>query len=193
MTESRILIADDEPYTRQNLRESLEEAGYLVVGEADNGISTVHMARQLRPDVVMTDIRMPQMDGLEVARLLHQERLSPVILTTSHSNREIARAASSAGVLAYLLKPIQSSDLMPTIEVVRARWNDQIHRHHELLDLREQLETRTVIERAKGYLMDNQGLREAEAFRKIQRLAMNNRRTMKEVAQAILLAQQIHP
>jgi response regulator NasT len=189
--EKRILIADDEPLIRKNLSEALTELGYLVVGETGDGLSAVNMTRQLRPDLVILDVKMPQMDGIAAAQIMHDERLAPVLLITGYSDREFVKQAREAGVLGCLVKPIRETDLMPIIEVTRARWDDQSHRRRELSVLRENLETRKVIERAKGYLMDSQGLREAEAFRKIQQLAMNSRKTMKEVAQAILLAQQL--
>jgi response regulator NasT len=191
MITSRLLIADDDVHVRANLREMLEDLGYLVVGEAGDGEQAISMARQLRPDVVLTDIKMPYKDGIEVARVLRDEQVAPVILTTSYSSREMAIQACQAGVLGYLLKPIHESELMPIIEVARDRWNDHWKRKEELNDLREQIETRTVIENAKEYLMQHQGLRESDAFRKIQRMAMNNRRSMREVAQALLLAQQL--
>lgn len=189
--ETRILIADDEPLIRMNLRESLVELGYLVVGETGDGMSAINMTRQLRPDLALFDVKMPRMDGIEAAKVLHQEDLAPVLLITAYSSRELVSRAREAGVLGYLVKPIRETELMPIIEVTRARWVEQHRRKQELVELRERLETRKVIERAKGYLMDSQGLREADAFRKIQQLAMNSRKTMKEVAQAILLAQQI--
>lgn len=187
----RILIADDEPLIRMNLSETLKELGYLVVGETGDGLSAVNMTRQLRPDMVILDVKMPRLDGINAAKILHDELLAPVLLVTAYSSRDLVAQARESGVLGYLVKPIRGSELMPIIEVAYARWHEQNSRKQELHLLRESLETRKVLERAKGYLMDTQGLREAEAFRKIQQLAMNSRKTMKEVAQAILLAQQI--
>jgi response regulator NasT len=193
MTDMRILIADEDVRSRGNLRSTLESSGYLVIGEADDGDHTISMTRQLRPDLVMLDVKLPQTDGMAVAIALRKEGLAPVIMTAASSTREHVLQAREAGVLGYLVKPIKDSELMPVIEVAYVRWLEQHARVRELHQLREKLETRKVVERAKGYLMDSQGLHEAEAFRKIQRLAMNSRRTMKEVAQAILLAQQIQP
>jgi two-component system, response regulator PdtaR len=187
----RILIADDEPLIRMNLRETLIELGYLVVGDAGDGVSALNLARQLKPDIVLLDIKMPQMDGISVARFIAQEDIAPVLLLTAYSDRELVNAARDAGVLGYLIKPVREAELMPLIEVTRARWLEQHSRKQEATVLRDRLETRKMIERAKGYLMDSQNLSEAEAFRKIQQLAMNSRKTMREVAQAILLAQQI--
>lgn len=187
----RILIADDEPLIRMNLRETLAEQGYLVVGEAGDGQSAVNMTRQLRPDLALLDIKMPHMDGLEAAKLIHEEGLAPVLLLTAYSSRDLVMRARDAGVLGYLIKPVRDAELMPLIEVTLARWGEHTSRRRELGQLKDRIESRKLIERAKGYLMDSQGLSESEAFRKIQQLAMNSRKTMREVAQAILLAQQI--
>jgi response regulator NasT len=188
---TRILIADDEPLIRMNLREALQEQGYLVVGEASDGQSAVNMARQLRPDIALLDVKMPHMDGVAAAQAIHSEAIAPVLLITAYSNRELVTQARDAGVLGYLVKPVREAELMPLIEVTLARWAEQRRRQKELNQLRERLESRKLIERAKGCLMDQQGMSEAEAFRKIQQLAMNSRKTMSEVAQAILLARQI--
>jgi len=188
---TRILIADDEPLIRMNLRESLHEQGYLVVGEAGDGESALNMTRQLRPDLALLDIKMPHMDGLQAAKTIADEGLAPVLLLTAYSSRELVAQARDAGVLGYLIKPVRDAELMPLIEVSLARWAEQTSRKKELGQLRHRVESRKQIERAKGVLMDTQGLSEAEAFRKIQQLAMNSRKTMHEVAQAILLAQQI--
>ncbi len=193
MTDIRILIGDEDSRYRASLRKVLEEIGYLVIGEAIDGTDAISLCRQLRPDLVLIDVKLPQIDGITVARLLYNDDLAPVVLTTTHSNRELVNQAREAGVLGCLVKPIKNDEVMPVIEVARVRWLEQHARKRELSQLRDKLETRKVIERAKGYLMDSQGLHEAEAFRKIQRLAMNSRRTMREVAQAILLTQQIQP
>ncbi len=187
----RILIADDEPLIRMNLRETLEEQGYLVVGEVGDGQSAVNLTKQLRPDLVILDVKMPSMDGISAARQISEEALAPVLLLTAYSSRELVEQAREAGVLGYLIKPVRDAELMPLIEVTLARWEEQSERRKELGQLKERLETRKLVERAKGYLMDQQGLSEAEAFRRIQQLAMNSRKTMREVAQAILLAQQL--
>lgn len=188
---TRLLIADDEPLIRMNLRETLVDQGYLVVGEAGDGQSAVNLTRQLRPDLVILDVKMPDMDGIAAARLIGAEALAPVLLLTAYSSRELVDQAREAGVLGYLVKPVRDAELMPLIEVTLARWGEQQVRRRELLQLSDRLETRKLVDRAKGYLMDHQGLSESEAFRRIQQLAMNSRKTMREVAQAILLAQQI--
>jgi response regulator NasT len=191
MSDIRILVADEDERFRLSLHNSLEAQGYLVVGEGSDGASVVSLTRQLRPELVIVDAKLRQMDGITVARTLRDEGLAPVVMTTMHSDRDQVMRAREAGVLGYLVKPIKDDELMPIIEVARMRWIEQHARKVELSQLRDKLETRKVIERAKGHLMDSQGLHEAEAFRKIQRLAMNSRRTMREVAQAILLTQQI--
>lgn len=188
---TRILIADDEPLIRMNLRETLQEQGYLVVGEVGDGQSAVNLTRQLRPDLVLLDVKMPHMDGVAAAKVIVGEALAPVLLLTAYSSRELVDQAREAGVLGYLIKPVRDAELMPLIEVTIARWGEQVDRRKELSQLKDRLETRKLVERAKGALMDQQGLTESEAFRKIQQLAMNSRKTMREVAQAILLAQQL--
>lgn len=188
---TRLLIADDEPLIRMNLRETLQDQGYLVVGEVGDGQSAVNLTRQLRPDLVLLDIKMPHLDGLAAARIIVGESIAPVLLLTAYSSRELVDQAREAGVLGYLIKPVRDAELMPLIEVTLARWSEQVDRRNELYQLKDRLETRKLVERAKGCLMDQQGLSESEAFRKIQQLAMNSRKTMREVAQAILLTQQL--
>lgn len=188
---TRLLIADDDPLIRMNLREMLQEQGYLVVGETGDGLSAVNLTRQVRPELVLLDVKMPHMDGITAAKMIGDEHLAPVLLLTAYSSRELVEQARAAGVLGYLIKPVRDADLMPLIEVTVARWMERVQRRKELAQLQERLETRKLVDRAKGYLMDHQGLSEAEAFRKIQQLAMNSRKTMREVAQAILLARQL--
>jgi two-component system, response regulator PdtaR len=188
---TRILIADDEPLIRMNLRETLQEQGYLVVGEVGDGQSAINLSRQLRPDLAILDVKMPHLDGVSAARSIVSEGIAPVLLLTAYSSRELVDQARDAGVLGYLIKPVRDAELMPLIEVTIARWSEQVGRRRELTQLKDRLETRKMVERAKGYLMDQQGLSESEAFRKIQQLAMNSRKTMREVAQAILLTQQL--
>ncbi len=188
MRKVRIIIADDEPIIRMDLKEMLTNLGYLVVGEAGDGRSVVNMARELRPDLVIMDIKMPDMDGIEAARILTQEDIAPVIFLTAYSQKELVDQAKEAGVVAYLVKPFRESDLAPAVEIALARFEQFRALKKEVADLKEALETRKLVERAKGILMDTQGLSEAEAFRRIQKLSMDTRKPMKEVAEAIILA-----
>jgi two-component system, response regulator PdtaR len=189
---TRVIIADDESLIRMDLREMLTNQGYLVIGEASDGRSAVNLARELRPDIVIMDIKMPDLDGIEAAQLLTQERLAPVLLLSAYSQQELIQRASQAGVAGYLVKPFRENDLAPAIEVALARFSEFRTMEREVGDLHEALETRKAVERAKGILMDTQGLNETEAFRKIQKMSMNNRKPMRAVAEAIILAHQAH-
>jgi len=188
---TRIVIADDESLIRMDLREMLTNLGYLVVGDVGDGRSAVNLAKELRPDIVIMDIKMPDMDGIEAARILTEERIAPVLLLSAYSQQELVAKARDAGVAGYLVKPFRESDLTPAIEVALSRFTEFRTLEREVGDLRETLETRKIVERAKGILMDNQNLNEAEAFRRIQKMSMNNRKPMRAVAEAIILAHQI--
>lgn len=190
MERTRVIIADDESIIRMDLREMLTNLGYLVVGEAGDGRSAVNLARELRPDVAILDIKMPDMDGIEAARILTEEKIAPVVLLTAYSQWELVERAKEAGVVGYITKPMRESDLAPAIEVAMARFSELRAMEKEVGDLKKALETRKLVDRAKGILMDTQGLTEAEAFRKIQKMSMNTRRPMKDVAEAIILAHQ---
>jgi AmiR/NasT family two-component response regulator len=185
---TRILVAEDEPIARMDLREMLENLGYNVIGEAGDGVAAVNLARALRPDLVLMDIKMPEQDGISAAQTLAQEKVTPVLLLTAYSDREFVDRAVDAGVMGYLVKPFAEAQLKPAIEVALERWKEVRQIQHDLTQTQEMLETRKLVERAKGVLMDSQNLKEAEAFRRIQRLSMNSRKSMREVAEAILLA-----
>jgi response regulator NasT len=172
------------------LRELLQDHGYVVVGEAADGETAVDLARQLKPELVIMDIRMPGMDGIDASRVLSQERIAPVLLVTAHNDRELVERASEAGVFAYVAKPFTEVQLVPQIELALARFREFQSLITEAGDAREALETRKLVERAKGLVMQTQGVNEAEAYRRIQRLSMNNRRSMREIAEAILLTHQ---
>jgi response regulator NasT len=187
----RIVIADDESLIRMDLREMLTSLGYLVVGEVGDGRSAVNAARELKPDILIMDIKMPDMDGIEAAKILTEEGIAPVVLLSAYSQSDLVERAREAGVIAYLVKPIRDTDLPPAIEIALARYREFMEVQKEINDLTEALETRKLVDRAKGILMDRQGLSEAEAFRKIQKMSMNNRKPMKEVAWAIILAHQV--
>jgi AmiR/NasT family two-component response regulator len=185
---TRILVAEDEVISRMDIREMLENLGYSVVGEAGDGIAAVNLARDLRPDLVLMDIKMPELDGIEAASAISGELLAPVLLLTAYSDRDFVDRAVEAGVMGYLVKPFAEAQLKPAIEVALERWREVRQIAQNLAQTQETLETRKLVERAKGVLMDSQNLREAEAFRRIQRLSMNSRKSMREVAEAILLA-----
>ncbi len=191
MAQIRLIIADDESIIRMNLKETLVGLGYLVVGEAGDGVSVINLAREIKPDLVLMDIKMPKLDGIQAAKVLTQEKISPVLLLTAYSDRELVERAKEAGVVNYVVKPFRDAELLPAIEIALARYQEFLEMDKEIVDLKETLDTRKLVERAKGVLMDSQGLKEAEAFRKIQQLSMNTRRPMKEIAQAILLAHEI--
>jgi AmiR/NasT family two-component response regulator len=187
----RLVIADDESLIRMNLKETLVGLGYLVVGEAGDGVSVVNLARELRPDLVIMDIKMPKLDGIQAAKVLTEDKIAPVLLLTAYSDRELVDRAREAGVVNYIVKPFRDAELLPAIEIAMARYAEFQEIDKKIGDLQETLETRKLVERAKGVLMDTQGLKEQEAFRKIQQLSMNTRKSMREIAQAILLTAQI--
>ena len=191
MAQTRVVIADDDPIIRMDLREMLAGLNYVVAGEAADGKSAVNLARELRPELVIMDIRMPEMDGIEAARTLTQENIAPVLLLTAYSEPELVQRATQAGVIGYLVKPFREAQLGPAIEVTLGRFREFQTLQKELGDTREALEARKLIDRAKGMLMDRYGLNEAEAFRRIQKRSMDNRKSMKEVAEAILLASEM--
>jgi len=187
----RLVIADDESIIRMNLRETLVGLGYLVVGDAGDGVSAIHLARELRPDLVIMDIKMPKLDGIQAAKVLTEEKIDPVLLLTAYTDRELVDRARDAGVVNYIVKPFREAELLPAIEIALARFAEFSAMDKELGDLKDTMETRKLVERAKGVLMDTQGLKEQDAFRKIQQLSMNTRKSMREIAQAILLTAQI--
>ena len=183
---TRVLIAEDEALIRLDLKEMLEEEGYVVVAEVGDGQQAVDQARALRPDLVIVDVQMPVLDGLAAAEQIAGGGIAPVIVLTAFSQRELVERARDAGAMAYLVKPFSKNDLVPAIEVARARFQEMTALDAEVGDLRERLEARKVVEQAKGRLMSERGMTEAEAFRWIQRTAMNERTSMKALAQGIL-------
>jgi response regulator NasT len=191
MATLRVLIVDDEAIIRMGLRAMLEEKGYQVIGEAGDGDRALELAKLLKPDLIFLDIKMPGMDGIETAAAIMRDRPTPIILLTAYSDRSLINRAKEAGVLAYLMKPFKESDLVPTIEIALARFQEIQALRREVGDLKETLETRKLVERAKGILMKRYGLSEEEAFQRIQRQSRNLRRPMKEIAEAIILAEEI--
>ena len=182
----RVVIAEDEAIIRLDLRETLEEEGYEVVGETGRGDKAIELVRELRPDLAILDIKMPGMDGLEAARTITAERICGVLMLTAFSQREVIEEARDAGALAYLVKPYQKSDLIPAIEVAIGRFRELQQLSGEVDALGEQLEARKAIDRAKGVLIDECGMKEGEAFTFIQRTAMSERSRMRDVADRII-------
>ena len=182
----RVVIAEDEAIIRLDLKETLEEEGYDVVGETGRGDKAVELVRELRPDIAILDIKMPGMDGIEAARHITKDRICGVLVLTAFSQREIIEEARDAGALAYLVKPFQKTDLIPAIEVAIGRFREMQALNGEVDALEEQLEARKSIDRAKGILRDTHALTENDAYGFIQRGAMNHRTTMKAVADMII-------
>ena len=182
----RIIIADDEAIIRMGLRTMLEERGYQVVGEAGDGKRVLDLVEKMRPDLVFLDIKMPGLDGLAVAQQLAETHRVPVILLTAYGERSLVDRARQAGVMGYLMKPLRETDLEPAIEVALARFRDLRSLARELTDLQETLETRKLVERAKGVLMQRLGLSEEDAYLRLQRAGRTSRRSMKEIAQQVL-------
>ncbi len=181
-----VVIAEDEAIIRLDLKEILEEEGYEVVGETGRGDEAIDLVRSLKPDLVILDIKMPGTDGLTAAREITGERLAAVVILTAFSQRDLVDQARDAGVLAYVVKPFQKSDLLPQIEIALGRFREIQNLANDVKVLEDQLETRRVVERAKGMLMDEQRLKEAEAFSWIQKTAMRERLPMKEIARRVI-------
>ena len=182
----RVVIAEDEALIRMDLAEMLSEQGYEVVGQAADGAQAVELAERLRPDLVMLDIRMPVLDGIAAAERIAGQRIAPVVILTAFSQRELVERARDAGAMAYLVKPFTPSDLVPAIEMAVSRFAELSTLEQEVADLQERLETRKLVDRAKSVLQTQLGLSEPEAFRWIQRTAMDLRLSMREVAQGVV-------
>jgi response regulator NasT len=185
----RVLIAEDEALIRLDLREMLEEEGFEVVGEAADGEQAVSLAKELTPDLVICDVKMPKMDGITAAAQITEARIAPVVMLTAFSQRDLIERARDAGAMAYLVKPFQKRDLLPAIEMATSRFAEIRALEAEVTGLKERLEARKLIERAKGILMTQHALSEPEAFRWIQRAAMDNRTSMRAVAELVLSGQ----
>lgn len=186
MNPLKIVIADDETIIRMDMKELLEEAGHQVVGEAANGAKAVELTKRLKPDLCIFDVKMPEMDGIEAANIVSREKIAPVVLLTAFSQPDIVKKASEAGVLAYLVKPVQESNLFPAIEVAMSRYQEMQALEDELLKVKDTLAMRKLLDRAKGILMDAHNISESQAFSRIQKYSMAKRKTIKEVAEAII-------
>ena len=182
----RVLVAEDEALIRLDLVEMLREEGYDVAGEAADGEEAIKLATELNPDLVILDVKMPKVDGIEAAQHIAGNRIAPVVILTAFSQRDLVERARDAGAMAYLVKPFAKRDLVPAIELAMSRFGELAALEQEVAGLTERLETRKVVERAKGVLMTKQGLSEPEAFRWVQRTAMDRRTTMKAVAEAVI-------
>ena len=182
----RVLIAEDEALIRLDLREMLEEEGFAVVGEAADGEQAVALATELKPDLVICDVKMPKMDGIAAAAQITGARIAPVVMLTAFSQRDLVERARDAGAMAYLVKPFQKRDLLPAIEMATSRFAEIRALEAEVTGLKDRLEARKLIERAKGALMTAHNMTEPEAFRWIQRAAMDNRTSMRAVAEVVL-------
>ena len=182
----KVLVVEDEALIRMDLAEMLTEEGYVVAGEAGDGEQALELARRLHPDLVIMDIKMPKVDGITAASAIVEERIAPVVMLTAFSQRDLIEQARDAGAMAYLVKPFQRHELVPAIELAVSRFAEKRALEDEVATLSERLETRKVVDRAKGLLMTRQQMTEPEAFRWIQRTAMDRRTTMKAVAEAVV-------
>jgi two-component system, response regulator PdtaR len=182
----RVLVAEDESLIRLDLAEMLAEEGYQVVGEADDGATAVRLAEELRPDLVVMDVKMPVLDGISAAERIVSQRIAPVLILTAFSQRELVERAREAGAMAYLVKPFAKTDLVPAIEMALSRHEEIAQLESEVADLTERLQTRKLVDRAKGLLQTRYGLTEPDSFRWIQKAAMDKRTSMREVAQVVI-------
>ena len=182
----RVVIAEDEALIRMDLAEMLDEEGYDVIAAVDDGEQAIARTEELRPDLVILDVKMPRLDGIAAAQRIASQRIAPVVMLTAFSQRDLVESARDAGAMAYLVKPFTKNDLVPAIEVARARFTEMTALDGEVRTLEERLEARKVVEKAKGKLMAERGITEADAFRWIQRTAMNERTSMKALAERLL-------
>ncbi|AQX16727.1 transcriptional regulator [Tessaracoccus lapidicaptus] len=181
-----VIVAEDEALIRLDLVELLTEEGYEVVGEAGDGEEAVKLARELEPDLVIMDVKMPKMDGITAAEIIAEERIAPIVMLTAFSQRDLVERARDAGAMAYVVKPFGASDVIPAIEIAMGRFQELKAIEDELVSLEERLESRKIIDQAKGILQQDLGLTEPEAFRWIQKTAMDLRKSMRDVAVGVI-------
>ena len=191
MESLRILVADDESIIRLDLKNILENLGHKVVSEAADGKMAVELARKNELDLAILDIKMPEMDGLDAAKIITDEKICPVLLLTAYSQQDLIDRAKESGVFGYLVKPFKEADLVPAIEIAISRYKEMQALEKEIGSLQDKLETRKLVDRAKGILMGKRGMNEQEAFRWIQIQSMNARKSMREVAEAVILTQDV--
>ena len=182
----RVLVAEDEALIRLDLVELLEEHGYEIVGQASDGEEAVRLANELGPDLIVMDVKMPKMDGITAADKIAEDRICAVVMLTAFSQRDLIKRAKEAGAMAYVVKPFDASDVIPAIEIAMARFAEIRGVEDEVMDLEERLESRKIVDQAKGILQTSLDLTEPEAFRWIQKTAMDLRKSMREVAQGVI-------
>lgn len=187
MRQLKVVIAEDDPIARKDIKEMLEEENIITIGECGDGATAVNLVRSLRPDLILMDIKMPKLTGLEAAKLLNKEKVAPVMLLTSYSQRELIEEAREAGVLAYLVKPINKHNLIPACHIAVTRYEEFNLLVNEIEDLNNAIEARKLIEKAKGLLQKKYSIDEEAAFKKIRGISMNQRKSMREVAEAVIL------
>ncbi|HBX22590.1 MAG TPA: ANTAR domain-containing protein [Desulfotomaculum sp.] len=191
MNEYRIVLADADTTWSKNIKAMLNKSGYWVVGEAVDGVSALKMIRSRQPDLLIIDASLPGMDGLQIARIAHEDKLAPVVVTSSSSHQGIMEKAREAKVYALLFKPVSESSLLPAVELALVNYQEVINLERNIKDLKETLETRKLVERAKGILMESMGLTEPESFRRMQRQSMNQRVSMRVVAEAVIMSYEL--
>ena len=182
----RVVIGDDESIIRMDLRELLEEAGHEVVGEASDGVEAIELVQKEKPDIVLLDIKMPRLDGIHAAKMIVHDNLAPVLLLTAYSQQDVVDKAKVSGVLGYIVKPISQVNLFPAMEIAISQFQRQQEVAHKLDEMNETLETRKSVDKAKGILMDVYKISENEAYRRLQQYSMKNRRSLKNVADAVV-------
>lgn len=187
MKQLRVIVAEDEPIARKDIIEMLAEENIITIGECGDGLSAVNLAKTLKPDLIIMDIKMPGINGIKAAKMLNQEKVAPVMLLTAYSQQELIDEARDAGVLAYLVKPVNKQNLIPACHIAVARYEEFSLLHNEINDLNEAIEARKSIEKAKRLLQKKYLIDEETAFKKIRSISMSQRKSMKEVAEAIIL------